>query len=374
MECEPCASEETAALPDAIIPDQPHSMRIKRTLPIALGVVPIAAALTLIVQLRKHAPPEPARLLPGADAFLYVNLKWIRTVNASVQLPEVSHEPEYAQFVQETGFQFERDLDEAAFAVHYPSGESINAKEPPQPHFSEVFRGKIDSQRLLAYLKKISKSTDAYGSTDIYNIPLEGRTVRVAIIGVDAVAVSNHDDPLVIRGIVDRSRKLASPFGGPALLRQYYKHVPFASIGWAIARIEPNNRFLSDSPLGSVALLFSKPGFMVASARYIRALHLRAEAFTANESDAQALAMKIDTFLSIFHAAESAVSVSGTDPDAKAFFDSLKVEQVRDRAVLTATLPPGFVRKALTEAPETKFTPPPVAQQPAETKPAAPPH
>ena len=150
-------------------------MRIKRTLPIVVGVVAIAAALTLIVQLRKHAPPEPARLLPGADAFLYVNLKWIRTVNATVQLPEVSHDPEYAQFVQETGFQFERDLDEAAFAVHYPTGETTSAKEPAQPHFSEVFRGKIDSQRLLAYLKKISKSEEAYGSTDIYNIPLEDR-------------------------------------------------------------------------------------------------------------------------------------------------------------------------------------------------------
>ena len=57
-------------------------MRIKRSFPIFLGVVVVAAAVTLIVQLRKQAPPEPARLLPGADAFLYVNLKRVRTVNA----------------------------------------------------------------------------------------------------------------------------------------------------------------------------------------------------------------------------------------------------------------------------------------------------
>jgi hypothetical protein len=351
-------------------------MRIKRSLPILLGVVAIAAALTLIVQLRKHAPPEPARLLPGADAFVYVNLKWVRTVNSNIQLPEVPHAAEYEEFVRETGFQFERDLDEAAFAVHYPPPVSPAATppkstEPPQPRFSEVFRGKIDSQRLLAYLKKISKTVDAYGSTDIYNIPLEGRTVRVAILSVDAVAVSNHDDPNVIRGIIDRSRKLASPFGGPAMLRQYYRNVPFASIGWAIARIEPGNTLLSDSPLGTVAMLFSRPGILVASARYIRALHLRAEAFTASEDDAQAIAQKIDTFLSIFHAAESSVSQSGTDPDAKAFFDSLKVEQVRDRAVLTAALPPGFIRKALTEPPASTLTPAPPPQPPAEIKPPA---
>ena len=351
-------------------------MRIKRSLPIVLGVVAIAAALTLIVQLRKHAPPEPARLLPGADAFVYVNLKWVRTVNSNIQLPEVPHEAEYEQFVRETGFQFERDLDDAAFAVHYPppspqTGVPQKSKDAPQPRFSEVFRGKIDSQRLLTYLKKISKTVDAYGSADIYNIPLEGRTVRVAILSVDAVAVSNHDDPNVIRGIVDRSRKLASPFGGPAQLRQYYKYVPFASVAWMIAKMEPGNSFLSDSPLGSVALMFSRPGVLVASARYIRALHLRAEAFTASEDDAQAIAQKLDAFLSIFHAAESSVSQSGTDPDAKQFFDSLKVEQYKDRAILTASLPAGFIRKALTEPPTSTLAP--VQPPPAEANPPTPP-
>ena len=38
----------------------------------------------------------------------------------------------------------------------------------------------------------------------------------------------------------------------------------------------------------------------------------------------------------------------------KAFFESLKVERSGDRAILTATVPPGFIKKALTEAlPET---------------------
>ena len=72
------------------------------------------AAVALAVFLRKHAPPEPARLLPSADAFAYVNLKWIRTFNATGQLPPISREPEYQKFVDETGFQFERDLDQAA--------------------------------------------------------------------------------------------------------------------------------------------------------------------------------------------------------------------------------------------------------------------
>src|SRR3979490_1354881 len=95
-----------------------NSMRIRRRLPIPLAVLLIVAAVALIVTLRKHAPPEAARLLPGADGFFYINLKWIRTLNATNQLPPVSRELEYQKFVEETGFQFERDLDEAAFAVH----------------------------------------------------------------------------------------------------------------------------------------------------------------------------------------------------------------------------------------------------------------
>src|SRR5208283_861411 len=163
-------------------------MRTRRRLLIALSVLLIAAAVALIVTLRKQAPPEAARLLPGADGFFYINLKWIRTFNGTGQLPPVSREPEYQKFVEETGFQFERDLDQAAFAIHYPqSWGDGTAGTASEPRFSEVFVGKIDSGRLTAYLRKISSSIDDYRGFDIYNIPLEGRTVRVVILSYDSV-------------------------------------------------------------------------------------------------------------------------------------------------------------------------------------------
>jgi hypothetical protein len=314
-----------------------------------------------------HAPPEAARLLPGADGFLYINLKWIRTFNATGQLPPVSREPEYQKFVEETGFQFERDLDQAAFAVHYPQswGNGI-AGSASEPRFSEVFVGKIDSGRLTAYLKKLSSSIDDYRGFEIYNIPLEGRTVRVVILSFDSVAVSNHPNPDVIRGMLDRSRKLASPFGGPWLLRKFYRKVPLASLCFAILRVQPAE-MSSLGGLGSWGLLFPKPAVAVISARYLRALHLRAEAFTDSEKDAQAITEKTAAFLSIFHAAESSVGTQGTDADVKTFFDSLKVEQSGDRAILTATVPPGFILKVLKEGPPTTATPlkePPTPNRP----------
>jgi hypothetical protein len=192
-------------------------MRIRRRLPIILAVLLVAAAVALAVVLRKHAPPEAARLLPAADGFVYINLGWMRRANLTGELPVVPHDPEYEQFIQATGFQFERDLDEAALAIHYPAMSAQTKPDSAQPpRFSEVFVGKFDGERLRSYLRQISSSVDNYQTRDIYNIPLEGRTVRVAILGVDTVAASNLDDPLAIRGIIDRSRKLASPFGGPA--------------------------------------------------------------------------------------------------------------------------------------------------------------
>jgi hypothetical protein len=325
-------------------------MRFRRRLPIPLAVLLIIAAIALIVTLRKHAPPEAARLLPGADGFFYINLKWIRTFNATNQLPPVSRDPEYQKFVEETGFQFERDLDQAAFAVHYPQSWGGGTAGPaPEPRFSEVFVGKIDSARLTAYLKKVSSSVDDYRGFEIYNIPIEGRTVRVVILSYDSVAVSNHPNPDVIRGVLDRSRKLASPFGGPWLLRRFYGKVPLASLSFAILRVKPEMSAFGG--LGSWGLLFPKPAVAVISARYIRALHLRAEAFTDSDADAQAVTEKTSAFLNLFHAAEGSVGAQGTDADVKAFFDSLQVEQSGPRAILTATVPPGFIKKALAEAP-----------------------
>jgi hypothetical protein len=344
-------------------------MRIRRSLPIAFGVLIIAAALTVAVQLRKHAPPEPARLLPGADAFLYVNLGWARKANGGNTLPAVSHDPDYERFIQETGFEFERDLEAVAFAVHYPASwpGGGTGSSAPEPRFSEVFVGKFHGERLSAYLRKLAKSVESYNSIDIFTIPLQGRTFRAAILSVDAVAASNHDDPAVIRGIVDRSRRLASPFGGPALLRRYYKRVQLASPVWMVAHIEPSVR-----EFGGWSSVFSKPADLVISAGYsplhlplrLGSVHLRAEALAGSRDDARGVAEKLNVFLTMFHAAEGSVGAQGTDPDVKTLFDSLQIRQDGEQATLNATIPAGFLRKMLSgTAEELPSVVPPGAQK-----------
>lgn len=352
-------------------------MRIRRTLPILLAVVIVAAALTFAVQLRKHAPPEPARLLPGADAFLYLNLDKARKANAGHELPAVSHDPEYERFIRETGFQFERDLDEAAFAIHYPaSWPGGTGGASVEPKFSEVFVGKFQSERVTAYLRQIAKSVENYHTVDVFTINVESRSLRVALLSPDLIAASNHEDVAVIQGIIDRSKRLASPFGGPAMLRQYYKDVQLASLAWAIARIDPS---AFDS--GAFSAIFAKPTELVVSASALSplhpltpAIHLRAEAYTQSPDDARAITDKVNVFLAMTHSAESAVSSHGTDADVRALFESMQMEQKGDRAVMTASMPYGFLQKILSgSAPElnsepTEPSPAPPSKAPAKSK------
>ena len=321
-------------------------MRLKRRLPVPFGFLLFVAAVAIVVQLRKHAPPEPARLLPGADGFVYLDLKWMRYADLAGNIPQVQHDADYERFIQGTGFEFERDLQEAAVAIHYASAAS-----GAETRFSYVFSAKIDGDKFRSYLKTLAASTEEYHSVTIYNIPLDGRTLRVAVLGVDTVAVSNHNDPAVIRGIIDRSRKLASPFAGPALLRQFYKHVPLTSLAWGILRLPagnaagPGNQALS-------GMQMPKGATVVASVSYrLSNVHFKAEAFTPDEQAAQQLAQQADTFLNLFRSAEISVSGKSSDPDIQKSIESLKVEQKSERAVLTATVPLELIRKLVAQAP-----------------------
>jgi hypothetical protein len=349
-------------------------MRIRRTFPIVLAVLVVAAAVTLAVQLRKHAPPEPARLLPGGDAFFYLNLGAVRKANSGNDLPAVSHDPEYERFIRETGFQFERDLDKAAFAVHYPSkwpgGGTGGAS--PEVRFSEVLEGKFQGERLTAYLRQIAQSVENYRSVDIFTILLEGRSLRVVVLSADSVAASNHDDPAVIRGMIDRSKRLASPFRGPSLLRQYYKHVQLASLVWLVARIDP-----SSPEAGGWNTVFSSPATLVVSGSALnplhpmaQAVHLRAEAFMQSPDEARAIVDRANVFIAVSHAAETSVKTHGADADVKALFDTLQIKQEGNHVVLTAAMPYGFLRKMLSGS-EPELGEPPAtapAQAPAKSR------
>ncbi len=328
-------------------------MRTRRKqLWVALVVVlVIAGGIVTAVLLRKRAAPDAVRLLPDSDAVLYVNFEPIRLFTDLGKHPVKDRDPQYEDFVRQTGFEFERDLDRAALAIHY--GTTARGKST-ETRYSEILQGRFDSERVEAYLRKLAASVEHYGNFDIYIIPLEGRTVRVALLAVDVAAASNTEGPDAIHGMIDRYRQAALPFAGPPLVSEYYPRVPLGSIIWTIARPPAASSSEDHAELllpGGWSGLLPANSTVIASARPLNEVHLRAQVLTHSEAEARTFTDRVNTFLALFKSLNISMDGGGPDPDVKATFDSLEIHQDKDEAVLTAQVPYAFFKKVLSEPP-----------------------
>jgi hypothetical protein len=194
---------------------------------IALALVGLAVLLVAGF-LRKSSPPRAARLLPESDGIVYIDATPIRAALRFDSHP-VKHDPDYQAFIDATGIEFERDLSEAAFALH----QMANPLGPNGPvAFSSIFICRFDRERLASYLAGKAQSRESYGGHDIYDIPIDGRTDRVVILDANTVAVSNTPTAEQIHSILDRQRTAFLPFSGNYLLAQHYKEVPLFSLAW----------------------------------------------------------------------------------------------------------------------------------------------
>ncbi len=74
-------------------------------------VVVVLLLLAGAIFLRKKAPPEVARLLPESDGIVYLNLRPMRAATHFDRHP-VQHDADYQHFIDATGIEAERDLDD----------------------------------------------------------------------------------------------------------------------------------------------------------------------------------------------------------------------------------------------------------------------
>ncbi len=115
-------------------------MRSRRNIVwVVVAIVVIVGGIVTAVLLRKRAAPDAVRLLPDSDAVLYINLEPIRLLTDIAEHPPKERESDYEEFVRETGFEFERDLDRAAFAIHY--GVANGKGKPAETRYSEILKG-----------------------------------------------------------------------------------------------------------------------------------------------------------------------------------------------------------------------------------------
>ncbi len=319
-------------------------MRIRRRTRITIAVVVVILLLLAVaLYLRVKAPPEAARLLPESDGIVYLNLRPIRAVTHFDQHP-VTHDPDYQRFVDATGIQFERDLDEVAFALHrLPNSSGPNGAVA----FSEVFVGHFDGRRLTQYLQTLSTAQESYAGHTIYSIPSDGRTVHVTLIGYDMVAVSNTPTVEQIHSMLDRHRSAALPFSGSSLLTDHYEDVPLLSLAWGIGQIGLPFGDSGNVSIFGLRLPIPFDSMFIASVRWTGSLRLRVEEIAPSEEAAASSADSVKMLLNFARNAES-VAPGVTGAELKPLLDSMQIEHHRDRAVLHATVTPQLLERLVT--------------------------
>ncbi len=302
----------------------------------------LLTALIVTLVLRFHAPPEVARLLPESDAIVYFNLKPVRAASHFDQAP-MTPSPEYAQFVNGTGFRWDRDLDRVAISLH-------RMPDPKGPNgvaaYSGVLEGRFDAARLLSYLKQNSEAHEVYAGHDVYTVAgNEGRMLRVAPLGYDMIAASNMPTPEQIHSIIDRYATGATPFSGSSLLSLRYPEVPLFALAWGIGHVGLPFSDRGNIQVFGVTLPLPEDTDFIASATFRGNVHLRVEELSPNENDAAQTARNLSTILNL---TRGFLPAAGTPQDMALHqaFASFTVEQKKSRVVLTGNLSPSLLQAA----------------------------
>jgi hypothetical protein len=302
--------------------------------------------LAVAVFLRSKAPPEAARLLPESDGIIYIDLRPIRAIfHHDLKPPERA--PDYQQFIDATGIDWERDVNQVAVAIH-------RMPDPNGPNgpvaYTMVLVGKITGRRLNTWLADHAASREAYDGHTIYSIPSEGRTVRVTQIGYDMMAASNFPTPEKIHSILDRHRTAALPFSGSTLLEHHYHEVPLLSLAWGVGQIGLPFTENGEIHILGLALPIEPDSTIIASVsptlptpRSLGEMRLRVEDIAPGDSAAAAQAASLATLVTLARGATVSAANSKTDQGLKDLLNSAEVNQHGDRIVVTATLPVGFL-------------------------------
>ena len=321
--------------------------RTRRTLLIVAGVVVL---LAVAVFLRSKAPPEAARLLPESDGILYVNFTPFRAF-LHKRLKPPARAPEYQQFVDATGIDWERDLDQVAIGLHrMPNPNGPNG----QVAYSLVLVGKLTGKRLNNWLDAHAASREIYAGHTIYSVPSDGRTVRVAQIGYDVLAVSNFPEPEKIHSIIDRHRTAALPFAGSSLLAHHYHEVPLLSFAWGVGQIALPFSESGQANIFGMGLPLEDGATIVASITPILhlpgALRLRAEEITINENEAASQAASLNLILAMARRITMPLAENSANNGLREVLKTAQVAQRRDRVEITAVLTPSILSRIAADA------------------------
>jgi hypothetical protein len=295
----------------------------------------VVLVLAAAIYLRFKAPPEAARILPESDGIIFVNLRPIRALLHSDWKP-VTRAPEYQAFIDATGIDWERDLEEAAIALH----RMADPRGPNGPvAYSMVLVGKLDGKRLAAYLEAHAAGKESYDAHTVYSLPSEGRTVRIAQIGYDMVAISNYPGTEPIHSMLDRHRTAALPFSGSTLLAEHYAEMPILSVAWGMGQIGLPFTENGAIHIFGMNLPVEPDTTFLASVHWAGALKLRVTEIAASDGTAVSQAANLNVLLALARGATAGLASSAVNDSLKEALRTAAISQKRNRVEIDATLP-----------------------------------
>src|ERR1051325_7630160 len=146
-----------------------------------------AAAVGFVLYHRSTQVPAAARPLPGSGLIVYANLKPVHLFDLN-KSGSINPEGDYKDFIDRTGIQPERDIDEVAMSRRdTPDGRDVES--------SEILIGHFDRNRLQDYLQLLSTARDPYRNYTIYPIAQEAHSVRVPLLDGGRVPITNMASP-----------------------------------------------------------------------------------------------------------------------------------------------------------------------------------
>jgi hypothetical protein len=111
---------------------------------------------------------------PEASAVLFADLAELRRAPFAIEfykwIPKNQADIEYAEFLRETGFDYERDLDRVAIAT---------IKDEKESKLFAVAEGRFDRKKIEAYAAK-SGTRETRGNRETFTVPLSDSTRKIS--------------------------------------------------------------------------------------------------------------------------------------------------------------------------------------------------
>jgi hypothetical protein len=168
----------------------------KKAQVIALATAIGLAVVSLLAYFLWFYPAIPGRnavlgWMPGnANTVLFIDLDELRRAPFFSDLlawaPKPDTDQEYRQFVRDTGFDYERDLDRLAVAFEQQGAQKI---------FFGVGDGHFDKKKIKAYAAKNGALQNS-GGAEIFSLPIAGSSAHLSFtfLKKGRIAFTNKDD------------------------------------------------------------------------------------------------------------------------------------------------------------------------------------